>query len=217
MRLRLQIVTEPSVPTPVAAPPNIRELVITLFELGREITAVLNLDELLHKIPQLIARITKFQAFAVYLLDPRAEELSIAYAVGYPDEVVWTLPRESGRGPGRHRGRRRAADSRQRRPRRSALPRSGARLELRARRAAAAQGARHRRAQPAQREHGPVHRDRRDAAAPVRRARRRRDRKRAAVRTGARVHEHARDAVGDRPRVRRDPAARRAAHAHRAP
>ena len=95
--------TEPVAPTPTA-PPNIRELVITLFELGREITAVLNLDELLHKIPQLIARMTKFQAFAVYLLDPRGEELSIAYAVGYPDEVVvdaaasrsardWSAPR----------------------------------------------------------------------------------------------------------------------------
>ena len=61
--------TEPTAPTSAAAPPHIRELVITLFELGREITAVLNLDELLQKIPQLIARITKFQAFAVYLLD----------------------------------------------------------------------------------------------------------------------------------------------------
>jgi phosphoserine phosphatase RsbU/P len=89
--------TEPSAPT-ATAPPNIRELVITLFELGREITAVLNLDELLHKIPQLIARITKFQAFAVYLLDPRGEELSIAYAVGYPDEVVWTHRVKVGQG-----------------------------------------------------------------------------------------------------------------------
>jgi sigma-B regulation protein RsbU (phosphoserine phosphatase) len=72
--------------------------VITLFELGREITSVLNLDELLQKIPQLIARITKFQAFAVYLLDPRGEELSIAYAVGYPDDVVWTLRVKVGQG-----------------------------------------------------------------------------------------------------------------------
>ena len=71
---------------------------MTLFELGREITAVLNLDELLHKIPQLIARITKFQAFAVYLLDPRGEELSIAYAVGYPDDVVWGLRLKVGHG-----------------------------------------------------------------------------------------------------------------------
>ena len=44
---------------------------ITLFELGREVTSVLDLDELLQKIPQLIARLTKFQAFAVYLLDPQ--------------------------------------------------------------------------------------------------------------------------------------------------
>jgi sigma-B regulation protein RsbU (phosphoserine phosphatase) len=90
-------VTEPAAPTPVA-PPNIRELVITLFELGREITSVLNLDELLHKIPQLIARITNFQAFAVYLLDARGEELTIAYAVGYPDDVVWTLRVKVGEG-----------------------------------------------------------------------------------------------------------------------
>jgi len=71
---------------------------MTLFELGREITSVLNLDELLHKIPLLIARITKFHAFAVYLLDPRREELSIAYAVGYPDDVVWGLRLKVGHG-----------------------------------------------------------------------------------------------------------------------
>ena len=97
MQIADSVVTEPAAPTP-ASPPHIRELVITLLELGREITAVLNLDELLHKIPQLIARITKFQAFAVYLLDPRGEELSIAYAVGYPDDVVWTLRVKVGQG-----------------------------------------------------------------------------------------------------------------------
>jgi sigma-B regulation protein RsbU (phosphoserine phosphatase) len=90
-------VTEPATPAPVA-PPNIRELVVTLFELGREITSVLNVDELLQKIPTLIARITKFNAFAVYLLDPRREELSIAYSVGYPDEVVWSLRVRVGEG-----------------------------------------------------------------------------------------------------------------------
>jgi sigma-B regulation protein RsbU (phosphoserine phosphatase) len=71
---------------------------MTLFELGREITSVLNVDELLQKIPTLIARITKFNAFAVYLLDPRQEELSIAYSVGYPDEVVWSLRVRVGEG-----------------------------------------------------------------------------------------------------------------------
>jgi phosphoserine phosphatase RsbU/P len=90
-------VTDP-VAAAAPAPPHSRELVMTLFELGREITSVLNLDELLHKIPLLIARITKFQAFAVYLLDPRREELSIAYAVGYPDDVVWGLRLKVGHG-----------------------------------------------------------------------------------------------------------------------
>ena len=60
--------------SPASAPPHIREVVITLFELGREVTSVLDLDELLED-PQLIARLIEFQAFAVYLLDPAREEL----------------------------------------------------------------------------------------------------------------------------------------------
>ncbi len=47
------------------------ELLSTLFELGREVTSVLDLEELLAKIPQLIARLTRFSAFSVYLLDER--------------------------------------------------------------------------------------------------------------------------------------------------
>ena len=65
------------------------ELLATLFDLGREVSSVLDLDELLSKIPLLIARLTPFTVFAVYLLDERGrDELRIAYAVGYPDEAV---------------------------------------------------------------------------------------------------------------------------------
>ena len=91
--------TEPL--TPPAAPPtptNIRELVVTLFELGREVTAVLDLDELLQKIPLLIARLTRFRAFAVYLLDPTGEFLTIAYAVGYPEGVQANVRLKIGQG-----------------------------------------------------------------------------------------------------------------------
>ena len=70
----------------------------TLFALGREVTSVLNLEDLLQKIPELIARLTKFQAFAVYLLDTRGEELTIAYSVGYPDTVARTLRVKVGQG-----------------------------------------------------------------------------------------------------------------------
>ncbi|MBI4476750.1 MAG: GAF domain-containing protein [Acidobacteria bacterium] len=67
------------------SPTHEHELLRTLFDLGREVTAVLDHDELLQKIPQLIARLIDFQAFAVYLLDARKGELSIAYSVGYPE------------------------------------------------------------------------------------------------------------------------------------
>jgi sigma-B regulation protein RsbU (phosphoserine phosphatase) len=89
--------SEPSAPAP-ASPANTGELVTTLFALGREITSVLDLDELLPKIPQLIARITKFTAFAVYLLDPKRDQLSIAYSVGYPEDVARTLRVHTGHG-----------------------------------------------------------------------------------------------------------------------
>jgi sigma-B regulation protein RsbU (phosphoserine phosphatase) len=74
------------------------EALSTLFALGREVTSVLDLDELLQKIPELIARLTKFQAFAVYLLDARGEELTIAYSVGYPEELARTLRVKVGQG-----------------------------------------------------------------------------------------------------------------------
>ena len=79
-------------------PPTDTELLSTLFELGREVMSVLDLDELLAKIPQLIARLTRFSAFSVYLLDDERQELRIAYAVGYPEEVARTVRLQLGQG-----------------------------------------------------------------------------------------------------------------------
>ncbi len=61
-----------------------QELLTTLFDLGRQVTAVLDLDDLLQNIPRLIGRLISFEAFAVYLLDERRGELRAAYSVGYP-------------------------------------------------------------------------------------------------------------------------------------
>jgi sigma-B regulation protein RsbU (phosphoserine phosphatase) len=69
-----------------------------LFDLGREVTSVLDLEELLAKIPQLIARLTRFNAFSVYLLDESRQDLRIAYAVGYPDGVTATQRLSLGQG-----------------------------------------------------------------------------------------------------------------------
>ena len=76
------------VPTSQDAPNQLKvseqELVTTLFDLGRQVTSVLDFDDLLHQIPRLIGRLISFEAFAVYLLDERRGELRVAYAVGYP-------------------------------------------------------------------------------------------------------------------------------------
>src|SRR5438034_11825709 len=82
----------------LASSANSTDALTTLFALGREVTSVLDLDELLPKIPQLIARLTKFHAFAMYLLDARGEELNIAYSVGYPEHVARTLRLKVGHG-----------------------------------------------------------------------------------------------------------------------
>jgi hypothetical protein len=65
-----------------------QELVATLFELGREVSAMLDVDELLRRIPGLIARLTSFTVFSVYMLDERRQDLRIAYAEGYPLDMV---------------------------------------------------------------------------------------------------------------------------------
>jgi sigma-B regulation protein RsbU (phosphoserine phosphatase) len=75
----------------MTSPANSNEQLTTLFALGREVASVLDIDDLLHKIPHLIARLTKFTAFAAYLLDSKTNELTIAYAVGYPEQTVKTL------------------------------------------------------------------------------------------------------------------------------
>jgi sigma-B regulation protein RsbU (phosphoserine phosphatase) len=94
----LSAVTESSTTSASDSRVTAIEALSTLFALGREVTSVLDLNELLQKIPQIIARITTFQAFAVYLLDRRGEELTIAYSVGYPDDVARTLRVKVGHG-----------------------------------------------------------------------------------------------------------------------
>ena len=64
--------------------PSDQELISTLFDLGRQVTSVLDLDELLEQLPQLISRLISFDAFTIYLLDARRGELRAAGSVGYP-------------------------------------------------------------------------------------------------------------------------------------
>jgi sigma-B regulation protein RsbU (phosphoserine phosphatase) len=92
--------TDPSVARAQGSsrPASDTELLSTLFDLGREVTSVLDLEELLAKIPQLIARLTRFSAFSVYLLDEKRQELRIGYSIGYPEEVTSTRRLKVGQG-----------------------------------------------------------------------------------------------------------------------
>ena len=95
--------THPSSEVPAGHPsecqrPSDQQLLTTLFDLGRQVTSVLDLDELLQRIPQLISRLTDYQAFAVYLIDEKRGDLSIAYAVGYPPEALQGLRLKIGEG-----------------------------------------------------------------------------------------------------------------------
>jgi phosphoserine phosphatase RsbU/P len=78
--------------------PSERDKLLTLFDLGRQVTSVLALDELLPRIPELIARLISFDAFAVFLLDVRTETLRVAYSVGYPEESMRALRLRVGQG-----------------------------------------------------------------------------------------------------------------------
>lgn len=90
--------TEPAPHGAASSAASDAELLAILAELGREVTSVIALDELLEKIPNLISRLTSFTVFSVYLLNERREELSIAYAMGYPDEIVKHFTLKVGQG-----------------------------------------------------------------------------------------------------------------------
>jgi len=81
----------PAPPRPPSAPASAqseRDVLLTLFDLGRQVASVIDFDELLQRIPDLIGRLIPFDAFAVYLLDEKRSDLRLAYAVGYPESAA---------------------------------------------------------------------------------------------------------------------------------
>jgi len=87
----------PASGAPLARPSD-QDRLATLFALSREVTGVLDLDELLGRIPRLIARLTPFGVFSVYLLDDTGDTLRIAYAEGYPEEAARAVRLKIGQG-----------------------------------------------------------------------------------------------------------------------
>ena len=60
----------------------------TLAEIGREVAAVLNLDELLSRIAQLTRRLVDYRTFGILLLNEQADALEMKVAVQYGEKVA---------------------------------------------------------------------------------------------------------------------------------
>ncbi|MHB8486597.1 MAG: SpoIIE family protein phosphatase [Candidatus Acidiferrales bacterium] len=70
------------------------EMLATMAEIGQEINASLNLDEVLAHAAAQIKRLIDYEIFAVLLLDENAHELHFRFAIGHRQEVVenWRIP-----------------------------------------------------------------------------------------------------------------------------
>lgn len=73
-------------------------ILTTLVEIGKEINAILDLDELLAKISQLLKKVVDYQIFAILLLDEDQQEFSIRFAIGHSPAVVRNLRLKKGEG-----------------------------------------------------------------------------------------------------------------------
>lgn len=78
---------QPSHSPPPTLSGNERDILLTLFDLGRKVASVIDLDELLPRIPDLVHRLVPFDAFGVYFVNQKRGLLKLAYRVGYPDSA----------------------------------------------------------------------------------------------------------------------------------
>jgi sigma-B regulation protein RsbU (phosphoserine phosphatase) len=77
----------PAAPVPTLSTDE-RDILLTLFDLGRKVASVIELDELLPRIPELVGRLIAFDALAIYFVNEKRGELQLGYAVGYPESAV---------------------------------------------------------------------------------------------------------------------------------
>ena len=73
-------------------------ILTVMVEIGREINALLDLDQLLPKIAQLLKSVVDYQIFAIFLLEEKTQEFFIRFAIGHSPEVVNHLRVKMGEG-----------------------------------------------------------------------------------------------------------------------
>ncbi len=79
-------------PSDITPPPTLsgaeRDIILTLFELGRKVISVLDIAELLPRIPELVRRLVPYDAFGIYFVNDKRQRLKLAHAVGYPESLA---------------------------------------------------------------------------------------------------------------------------------
>src|SRR5215469_18506347 len=60
---------------------------VLLNEIARELTSILNLDELLKRIAELLARLIDYQMFSILLLDPDGEKLQHRFSLRFQENI----------------------------------------------------------------------------------------------------------------------------------
>lgn len=89
------MIESPPIP---ARPLEASELLSLLLEVSERLNSTLDLDELLSRVAELIKRAVDYEVFAILLLHEKAQELSIRFNVGHPEEIVRRLRIKVGEG-----------------------------------------------------------------------------------------------------------------------
>ncbi len=78
----------------ISALENQAETLQTLIEIGEQLNATLDLDEILRRTAVLIKKVIDYEIFAVMLLNERTQTLRFRFAIGHREEVVrnWEVP-----------------------------------------------------------------------------------------------------------------------------
>ncbi len=81
-----------------AAPALAPEVLATLIEIGEEINASLDLEEVLSATAALVKRLINYEILGIMLIDEKTSELYFRWAIGYRKEVVenWRIPLDKG-------------------------------------------------------------------------------------------------------------------------
>jgi sigma-B regulation protein RsbU (phosphoserine phosphatase) len=77
---------------------NPAQLEAFLLEVAEAVNTTLELDQLLKRVAELVRRVIDYEIFTVMLLDKRAQELRVRFAIGYPEGSVPNFRTRVGQG-----------------------------------------------------------------------------------------------------------------------